>query len=119
MKTFNVKTVSAMLGKSQYIVMERARRLGLRTVSEGNQKWNFTEKDIERIKYIDHRFKKNRLRDIVNATGLTKATVSKLYLYCGLKLIKDYDKVLWACQKYATGFYTKEGIFYLLKTEYK
>jgi hypothetical protein len=99
--------------------MDRANKAGLRTVTHGNQKWAFTLKDIEKIKNVERKTRKNRLKDIVDQSGLSVNTVKKMAKYLGLQLMRDYNKVLWACQKYATGFYTKEGIFYLLKTEYK
>jgi hypothetical protein len=119
MKTYNVKTVSAMLGKSQSFVMTRAYRANLRPTGELHKRWEFTHEDIEKIKVVAHIKKKSVLRDVCEATGLTEAWVQKLCTFCGLRLKRDYDKVLWACQKYATGFYTKEGIFYLLKKEYE
>lgn len=108
-----------MLGKSPFIVMERARRAGLKTSRKRNQRWEFTQEDIEKIKAVEARKKLDRMALIMEQTGLSMPIISRLKTHCGLRFTKDYDKVLWACQKYATGFYTKEGIFYLLKTEYK
>ena len=106
-----------MLGKSHWFVMDKAKRAGLLNGMVRNQRWEFTEDDLQKIKAITVK-RKRRINIIADETGLTTPMVRRIAHHCGLRLIRDYDKVLWACQKYATGFYTKEGIFYLLKTEY-
>jgi hypothetical protein len=110
LKTYNVKEVASIIGKSQVSTIDRAKRLGFTKFENG---WRFSAEQIDLIRTLG-RTKKTRLR--VNKQYMMAALVSlkesqlkHVMRKTGLRL-NDYDLLIKACNLYKTREFSWYGI---------
>lgn len=109
LKTYNVKEVSAMLGRAQSVIVTRARRAQIRPLTQTGA-WFFTLDDIQKIKQITPKVKKSNLRIIAKETGYSVAKVRSLASRLRLRFLTDYEKIIKAVELHKTREYTILGI---------
>jgi hypothetical protein len=107
---YNVKTIAAMLGKSQTAVIQKARRLNLRNPELKGSHWYFTEEQVRLIEKELPRVSSSKIQYIAKEAGVSKFVVRNLALRLRLGVRTDYDKVLKACKLKKTKEYTLLGI---------